>query len=169
MDGGTGNDSVVGGEGDDLLYGSAGNDALAGGAGADIFVWREDEGYSDFDLIKDWDSGDKIALCGQTMRDYFVAKIEFVNFEPSTSNAEDDVLITLNDNTQIGVRNASWDFTEGVSDPLSGFYVEKAGNNGDDFIRYTEDNCPEVSCESFRLPERLEKPIEICMVDSLIL
>jgi hypothetical protein len=72
------------------------------------------------------------------------------------------VLITLNDNTQIGVLNASFDFSEGVSDPLNEFYVEKFGKNVDDFVRYTEKTCPEVFCEDFDLPDYLDRPIEIC-------
>ena len=150
LDGGVGNDKLSGGLGNDYLIGGAGNDELCGGGGADLFIFREDEGDSDFDLIKDWNSGDKIGLCGQTIRDFNVAKIEFVNLEVSTSNFEDDVLITLNDNTQIGVLNASFDFSEGVSDPLAKFYVEKFGKNVDDFVRYTDKTCPEVELRGLR-------------------
>jgi hypothetical protein len=60
-------------------------------------------------------------------------KIEFANLEVSKSNLENDVLITLNDNTQIAVLNASGDFTEGVTDRSEKFFIENAGLNADNF------------------------------------
>ena len=105
---------------------------------------------------------DVIALCGQTIRDFFVAKIEFVNLEVSKSNDEDDVLITLNDNTQIGVLNASDDFSEGVTDQSDNFYIEREGDNEDDFIRFNEHDCPEFDCPDLDIPEDFGRPFEIC-------
>ena len=189
IDGGAGRDRIRGGAGDDEIFGGEGNDVLRGGSGDDIFYYREDEGDSDYDLIRDWDPSqgldgergdddgasasdmdmDMIALCGQTIRDFFVAKIEFVNPQVSTSNAEDDVLITLNDNTQIGVLNASDDFVEGVTDASDDFYIEQLAGNADDFIRVTEDDCPDFDCPDLDIAMDVERPFEFCDMDSMVL
>lgn len=44
MDGGLGDDMVMGSPGDDILYGDAGNDTLEGGPGADTFLFGRGDG-----------------------------------------------------------------------------------------------------------------------------
>jgi Ca2+-binding RTX toxin-like protein len=44
IDGGAGNDVIVGGDGNDTITGGAGNDVLLGGAGNDLFIWNPGDG-----------------------------------------------------------------------------------------------------------------------------
>ncbi|RZI79734.1 MAG: hypothetical protein EOP38_24610, partial [Rubrivivax sp.] len=52
LDGGLGNDTLMGNEGDDLLYGDAGNDLLDGGMGSDTYVFGRGDGQDR--LLPDW-------------------------------------------------------------------------------------------------------------------
>lgn len=58
-----GNDTIKGGAGDDVLVGHIGNDVLYGGAGADRFDFN-DARYFGYDLIMDFEAGDRIDLSG---------------------------------------------------------------------------------------------------------
>jgi len=48
--GGSGNDILTGGEGNDSLYGGSGNDILTGGKGSDVFICRDRDVITDFDI-----------------------------------------------------------------------------------------------------------------------
>ena len=63
LDGGEGNDTIVGGAARSVIIGGEGNDILTGGGGADILVFSEDHGN---DTITDFDAaeGDRIYLRG---------------------------------------------------------------------------------------------------------
>lgn len=64
IDGGLGDDLIVGSAGNDRIIGGAGGDALAGGAGDDRFVYRRAEHSSPDapDILRDFDAGDVIDL-----------------------------------------------------------------------------------------------------------
>lgn len=60
-----GNDVIKGGSGFDVLTGGRGNDILTGGDFGDYFVFRNTDGDSGRDVIRDWEDGsDKIRLEG---------------------------------------------------------------------------------------------------------
>lgn len=66
LNGGYGNDTLNGGLGNDLLIGSSGNDVLIGGDGNDTFWFKKVDTFlrNDFDVIQDFQVGDKIVLNG---------------------------------------------------------------------------------------------------------
>ena len=155
LDGGSGADTLKGGSGTDEIVGGAGDDWLSGGSGADVFYFRQNEGDGSVDTISDWDSGDVIALCGQTVRNFFVAKEEVANLQPSTSDVRNDVIVTLSDNNQIRILNAADDFTRGDTGAL-----DTVAGNADDFIR----DCPDFVFPRLVAPGDLERPFEICIL-----
>jgi len=55
-----GNDTLLGGDGNDILFGGMGDDTLTGGAGADQFVWQK--GEAGHDVIKDFNIGEGDSL-----------------------------------------------------------------------------------------------------------
>ncbi|WP_108817346.1 calcium-binding protein [Pseudovibrio sp. Alg231-02] len=57
-----GNDYLNGRGGDDVLSGGIGDDHLTGGAGNDVFVFAESEFNNDYDVITDFEVGDRIDL-----------------------------------------------------------------------------------------------------------
>ena len=59
MNGGNGNDSLLGGSGDDFLEGDTGNDRLNGGDGSDSFEFQAGDGI---DVIEDFSAVDKLWL-----------------------------------------------------------------------------------------------------------
>ncbi len=59
VDGGTGDDTLIGSAGNDLLYGNAGNDTIDGGGGADLLV-----GGADNDTIAARDGVADLISCG---------------------------------------------------------------------------------------------------------
>ena len=62
--GGLGIDKLYGGDGDDLLIGGLGLDSLTGGSGNDIFRFENiaESSLTSNDIIHDFSSGDKIDL-----------------------------------------------------------------------------------------------------------
>ena len=62
--GGDGNDKLYGNDGNDTLTGGLGHDDLYGGAGNDRFVFGDiaNSTVATFDMIRDWNAGDKINL-----------------------------------------------------------------------------------------------------------
>ena len=62
----SGDDHLVGTTGSQNLSGVAGNDILWGGTGEDTFVFRE-LGASNADTVRDWGSGDTVALDNEVM------------------------------------------------------------------------------------------------------
>lgn len=65
LDGGTGNDWLVGGEGDDLIQGGAGADTLGGNGGADTFQFLDGPVVGNEDVLLDFTGGeDKLAFMG---------------------------------------------------------------------------------------------------------
>ena len=62
LDGGLGNDEIIGSEGRDVIFGGTGNDTLTGDGAADTFIFSTKAGNGN-DVIKDFRIGeDKIAL-----------------------------------------------------------------------------------------------------------
>lgn len=61
--GGNGNDILIGGDGDDVLVGGMGNDTLTGGAGNDVFVFGGG-GADGSNVITDFSTGDRIRIGG---------------------------------------------------------------------------------------------------------
>jgi len=68
INGGEGDDFLLGTDVDDSIFGGQGNDLLIGGKGADIFVFDADSGYN---RIEDFNSteGDQIDLSGTGIKD----------------------------------------------------------------------------------------------------
>lgn len=64
LDGGAGNDTLVGGTGDDVLNGGLGADTMTGGAGNDVFLYfsAAESTSSGRDGIQDFSVGDRIDL-----------------------------------------------------------------------------------------------------------
>ncbi|MDQ1812606.1 calcium-binding protein [Massilia sp. CCM 9210] len=56
IDGGAGNDTLIGLGGKDVLHGGAGDDLLEGGAGADVYLYEKGDGH---DIIHDHDAGEQ--------------------------------------------------------------------------------------------------------------
>ena len=86
--GDAGDDMLFGDAGDDVLDGGEGRDVLAGGAGNDRFVFSSFDG----DLVKDWQSGEKIdftAFFGGTLRLEFRYGRTFAGFD-NDSNGQFD-------------------------------------------------------------------------------
>ena len=75
MNGGDGDDLILGEEGADILVGGAGSDRLIGGKGSDIFMFDIDGGHTD--TIDDFSDGeDRIDLSGfdsLTFRDLLIS------------------------------------------------------------------------------------------------
>jgi hypothetical protein len=138
LDGGDGSDVVDGGDGNDLLTGGSGNDTLTGGAGADTFAFRQDEvqGATDFDTITDWDSSDKILLCGQIDPFFTVEKVE-VGIYDNFANLDLDVRIGLSNGQFIVLLDAGFDWVANDTDQ-----AEEV--NADNFVRAAE--CP-IDCD----------------------
>lgn len=91
LDGGTGNDRLIGGQGADTLVGGAGNDRLEGGKGADTFVFAKGMGQ---DTIDDFGDSDHIQL----------AKSDFANFAAlagKIAETKKGVLISLDQTSTI--------------------------------------------------------------------
>ncbi|WP_413171703.1 M10 family metallopeptidase C-terminal domain-containing protein [Anabaena azotica] len=70
LNGGNGNDAIIGTSGDDRIVGGAGRDTLIGGIGVDSFVFnaQSDSRFRAGDTIADFDAttGDKIILSAIT-------------------------------------------------------------------------------------------------------
>jgi len=62
IDGGLGNDHLMGLEGNDLLYGDAGNDWMDGGAGADVYLFGYGDGHDTVMAMGPDSVGDQIVL-----------------------------------------------------------------------------------------------------------
>jgi hypothetical protein len=131
IDGGYGNDTITGGDGNDIIAGGEGADDLTGGAGLDAFVFRQDEDYpGTVNVIRDYEAGEQIVLCGQDQSFYFVNKINFVAWE--ADGLQNDVRIRLSDGTVIVVIDAKADFEKGIS--VNGSNVGDLAGNLDDFL-----------------------------------
>ena len=92
LNGGDGNDYLMGDAGNDKLYGGAGNDYLIGGRGADQFTFDSFIVSGSVDTIVDFSSaeGDVIALSSGQMTK-LMGKSSLVNhFRLSTQAAEGD-------------------------------------------------------------------------------
>jgi Ca2+-binding RTX toxin-like protein len=141
MDGGDGVDVVNAGTGNDLLTGGSNNDTLTGGAGADTFAFRqlEVQGNTDFDTITDWDSSDKILLCGQINPFFTVEKVEIGIFD-NFANLTRDVRIGLSNGQFIVLLDAgdTGDWEADDVDP------ENNPAHADDFVRAAK--C-EIDCD----------------------
>jgi Ca2+-binding RTX toxin-like protein len=138
MDGGKGLDTLDGGTGDDLIAGGGGNDTLTGGTGIDTFVFRQDEiqGNTDTDVITDWQSGEKILLCGQIDPFFSVEKVEVGIFD-NFANLDLDVRIGLSNGQFILLLDAAdQGWTANDVDPETA--------NADNFLRAAD--CP-IDCE----------------------
>jgi len=148
VDGGSGNDHVDGGAGNDTILGGTGNDVLTGGDGADKFVFVANKGAdSGSDVITDWQSGDRIFLCGDD--DFGVIEVAITDAESGGAGPADDVLITLSDGTSVAVLNAAWDFVDDTAD--GGAFTRRgamAEANREDFAFRDPDwatmDCPEI-------------------------
>ncbi|MEH2057464.1 MAG: calcium-binding protein [Nostoc sp.] len=68
INGGYGNDTLNGGLGNDVLIGGPGNDVLIGGGGNDTFLFKKSDVAlaNNYDVIQDFQAGDKIVLNGWT-------------------------------------------------------------------------------------------------------
>lgn len=66
LSGGFGDDTLNGGLGNDTLNGGSGNDVLIGGGGNDTFIFKKSDVSfnNDYDVIQDFQVGDKIVLNG---------------------------------------------------------------------------------------------------------
>ena len=89
--GASGDDVIDGGGGDDILLGNGGKDVLTGRAGSDRFLFQVGDGR---DEITDFGTGDSIEIYG-------------LNKAQNIAQVGLDVLITLNANDSILVRNTS--------------------------------------------------------------
>nr|WP_255720504.1 hypothetical protein [Acuticoccus kalidii] len=76
MFGGYGNDTLIGDDGDDWLNGGPRNDVLIGGEGADTFVFDSRAGL---DVVKDFESGDRILIDASRDSDFAGATIDDVS------------------------------------------------------------------------------------------
>jgi hypothetical protein len=159
MDGGNGLDTLDGGTGDDLIAGGGGNDTLTGGTGIDTFVFRQDEvqGNTDFDTITDWQTGEKILLCGQIDPFFTVEKVEIGIFD-NFANLDADVRIGLSNGQFILLLDVEPVIHVDPNDPESPIVsaggwvandVDPEAANADNFIRAAE--CPievTVDCDA---------------------
>jgi Ca2+-binding RTX toxin-like protein len=161
LDGGAGKDKVNGGDGNDKVIGGADNDVLSGGAGSDVFVFRQEESLT-IDTITDWnvfDSGEKIALCGEGRTKWWISEIALVDANPSDFDYEiDDVIIQLSNGSAIYVLNAASDFVLGDAPNPGDDWLYTS--NADDFVRvaagdpscYPTCEVPPVVCETIPEP-----------------
>jgi Ca2+-binding RTX toxin-like protein len=181
IDGGGGKDVINGGSGNDIIAGGAGADTLSGGDGNDFFVFREDEDADNtINVIDDWQTGyygygeDVIVLCGQEGY-FYVNKIEHIAAD--ADGYVDDVMIRLSDGTKILVKDAAYDFEEGVLKDGPNEYgqgLEALYGNMDDFLFINEHPAKydyegqaylalfcEIDCEG---PAKCDRPVwtEIC-------
>ena len=101
VDGGSGNDTITGsdfaddlrgGSGNDVLSGGAGNDSLTGGDSADTFKFTAGFGQ---DTIKDFTSGDVIALAG------IIGWDDFFDVQSHATQVGSNVVITVSDTDSI--------------------------------------------------------------------
>ncbi|MCW5315419.1 hypothetical protein GTQ43_16875 [Nostoc sp. KVJ3] len=93
LNGGYGNDTLNGGLGNDLLIGGSGNDVLIGGGGNDTFLFKNSDTFlrNDYDIIQDFQVGDKIVLNGWGYANS-IFKLGSVNI----TDTKDGALIQLN-------------------------------------------------------------------------
>lgn len=98
LNGGAGNDTLVGGNGADTLVGGSGDDMMWGGSGADLFLWDVSD-LGGTDVIGDFSlaAGDRLQFTGFTPGNYDI------------SGSHDTLSITHGDATQTII-------LEGVSD-----------------------------------------------------
>jgi hypothetical protein len=152
MDGGKGSDVMDGGSGADLIAGGGLDDTLTGGDGIDTFVFRQDEvqGPYDYDVITDWQSGEKILLCGQIDPFFGVAKVEVDIFDNYANEIKD---------VKIGLTNGQFITLLDAGDYWIANDVNPEEANADNFLRAAE--CP-IDCE---VPKVNCGPEPICPFD----
>jgi Ca2+-binding RTX toxin-like protein len=111
--GGLQDDTLIGGDGDDILYGEGGNNTLIGGAGNDIlvgasgndtFLWQEgDQGSEDspaIDVVRNFGSGDNVL----NIADLLQGEEDAVDLSAYIVAAEDgaDTVLYLNSQGDLG-------------------------------------------------------------------
>jgi Ca2+-binding RTX toxin-like protein len=108
--GGNGKDLLVGGKGNDILFGMKGSKVMRGGEGSDIFVLGRGRGMN---VVKDFhaDEGDKLALPKGLSFD----KLSFTQVGQNTMIRQGDRKIAL----LIGVKSSSVGIDDFVSKPPS--------------------------------------------------
>ena len=119
-----GDDTINGGAGDDVIYGQFDNDTLTGGAGADIFLIREGE---EINVIKDFDlTEDKIYF-----RDFSGDSSRTITVENGQISVDGTALIEIHKNDRadnpeaLKIKNdaTSYRFVTGVWDPKTYTYT----------------------------------------------
>jgi len=144
LDGGAGNDFLVGGAGLDVLTGGSGNDTLQGGLGLDVLTGGAGADYFNFsrhdgpDLITDFESGvDKIVL------DYTFSALPFgTDFQLWTGTdvpthypvATRDVLFFDTDDHQLYVVSRAWNHPRQADVTLLATFSNDIQLQASDFI-----------------------------------
>jgi Ca2+-binding RTX toxin-like protein len=157
LNGGDGNDQIIGSAGDDLVNGGRGNDVAFLGAGNDTFVWNPGDGS---DIVEGQGGTDTLQFNGANVSEHIdisanggrtrlfrdVANItmdlnDVENINVTALGGND--VITVNDLTGTDVKQVAIDLSatpgSGVGDGAADTIVINA-TNGDDVINITEVN-----------------------------
>lgn len=102
LNGGSGDDTLVGGDGRDRLLGGSGDDTMTGGEGVDRFSFRSGDGEG-HDVITDFELGvDRLEFRGYGLN-------SFSDLQEIMAQVEDDVVITLTQNSTVTLENLTTD------------------------------------------------------------
>lgn len=102
LNGGSGDDILVGGDGRDRLLGGSGDDTMTGGEGVDRFSFRSSDGEG-HDVITDFELGvDRLEFRGYGLN-------SFSDLQEIMAQVEDDVVITLTQNSTVTLENLTTD------------------------------------------------------------
>ena len=151
INGGAGDDKIIGSQGDDLVIGGQGNDTALLGAGNDTFVWNPGDGSDTVDGQAGFDTlvfnganiNEKIDLSAngghaRLSRDIASITMDLDNVETVDVNAKAGAdTITVNDLSKTDVNKVNIDL--GGADNASDTVVINT-TNGDDVINVTNNN-----------------------------
>jgi Ca2+-binding RTX toxin-like protein len=151
INGGAGDDKIIGSQGDDTVFGAQGNDTALLGAGNDTFVWNPGDGSDTVDgqagsdtlVFNGANINEKIDLSAngghaRLSRDIASITMDLDNVETVDVNAKAGAdTITVNDLSNTDVNKVNIDL--GGADSASDTVVINA-TNGDDAITITNNN-----------------------------
>lgn len=129
LKGGTGNDKLYGGTGADTLTGGEGDDILIGGEGNDTYIWNEGDGA---DRITDSDGKGRIVIQG--------AGTDLVASGNFAESAEGSGIWTSPDGSFTLTNNGTWKLST-----RSGGLIELNGFSDGDFGIYLKDAATETT------------------------